>query len=251
MRIITSKRVVPDAHIVRRGASFSLGPWRIGRTRTAGVMPTTTSVFYCLVFAIGLCTAAYIIWWRQNWFDALIAAVAATMILLPFFVRREFAFVADHERDARTNLKAQMLASNERLRLAREHDMAVLSDLRSEATRQLEQAYHDHTRLRLENEQLKAKLLPFSPEGRKREHGRFVSTKQKAPSLTIGSVVVPPERDDTNPAMSIARHAASKRTFVERAESGAPSGAQPNEESDSALLVTIDGIPPVETVYPG
>lgn len=201
-------------------------------------MPLATSAFYCLVLTIGLCTAAYIIWWRQNWFDALIAAVAAAMILVPFFVRREFAFVADLEREAKTGLTAQMLASNERLRLAREHDMAVLSDLRSEATRQLEQAYQDHNRLRVENEQLKAKLLPFSPEGRKREHGRFVSTKQKTPSLTIDSGVVLPKRDETTPAMSIARQAPSK-------------GAKTNRKPGASFLITIDGIPPVETVSPG
>lgn len=208
MRDLTSKRVIPEfgnARFGLSGLSFSLGQWQSGRSRTGRAMPAKTYAFYCLVLAIGLCTAAYTIWWQQNWFDALMAAAAATMILVPFFVRREFEFVAGHQREAKTDLKAQMLAGNDRLRLARENDRAILSDLRAEDTRRMAQAYQDYTQLLLENEQLKAKLLPFSPEGRKRERGRFVSSKENAPRLTIDSVrlLAPPDRDETDASMSI------------------------------------------------
>jgi len=262
---LISKRILPgigNARIAPSGLSFSLGQWRAGRTRAEGAMPATTSAFYCVVLAIGLCTAAYTIWWRQNWFDALLAAAAATMILVPFFVRREFAFVAGHEREAKANLKAQMLASNDRLRLVREHDMAILSDLRAGATRQLERAYQDHTQLQLENEHLKAKLLPFLPEGRKRERGRFVRSKLNAPRLTIDSVgrLVRPDRDETNSAMPIARDDLSKvapgqGAIVPWAKSSGKSplrarSTKTNEECAASFLITIDGVPPFENVFP-
>lgn len=261
MRDIAPQRInsrIRELVIVLRGLSFSFGRWMRNKDHTGPAMPGATCAFYCLVFASGLCMTGYILWRQQNWFAAALAAEAAVMLLVPLFIRREFEFVAALEREGQADLKAQMLASNEMMRLAREKDMAMLTDIRAGDARRLEQAYQDYARLQLENERLKTKLLPFSHQGRMRERGRFVRSRPTEQKLTINSVprLSPPGRTGANSAMIISEGEASRIApgrravvvFAERRAEAPPSprAGKKRDEWDEAFIITIEGSPPLE-----
>ena len=137
-------------------------------------MSRGTQAFYCFIFACGLCVSFYIIWWRQSWFDGAIAAGASCMVLIPLFVRREFAFVEDMERETKANLHAQMLASNEMLRLAREGDKELLLAIQNEHAARLKWWQEEYARAIEHNAILEKRLQPFIREHDKKT-GKFLA----------------------------------------------------------------------------
>lgn len=155
------------------------------KVRKDRVMPASTYAFYCALCACGLIEASYVVlWWGDNWLVAIMSASAAAFVLGPLFVRREFQIVRDIDREAKTDLKAQMLAGNEMLRLARENDAEKLKRQRDEDQKFNKFLFEENAKLIGEVRVLSEKYLPFSPASRKRERGRFVSSKPKA--LTDG-----------------------------------------------------------------
>lgn len=137
------------------------------------VIPANTLAFYSAMFACGLCEAAYVVWWCGDWGVSLMAASATAMILVPLFIGREFRNVAYLEREMAIDLRAQMIAGNERIRLAIEQSDQRMLEFQ-------ESFIEEQRRLRSENELLWEKYLPFAPNARGRgEDGKFVSGKPK------------------------------------------------------------------------
>lgn len=112
-------------------------------------MPAKTFTLYCIVFGLGVALACYVLWWRQTWVDAGIAAFAVILVLFPLFAGREFRFVRLANREHVIDLQAQKIAGNEMLRVARERDRLEMNERTDAWAREYAALASDHATLKL------------------------------------------------------------------------------------------------------
>lgn len=115
----------------------------------------------CLLAAAAL---AYMIYLREAWLDAALAAAAMALLLAPLLQWRERCFVLDLAGKHRVDLRAQMISSNEMLRLTRERDHEHIDALNRQYARLADEVATLHGKLA---------LIP-----QRDQRGRFVKSKQ-------------------------------------------------------------------------
>jgi hypothetical protein len=135
-------------------------------------MPRATAALYVALFIAGVLTAAWAITDGTGWPMFIRAAASILLTTTPFYAWWQYRYAAAMQLDYDSGLRAQMLAGNETLRIARERDrerMAAESDAWNRA----------YAALAAENRQLR-----IARPSRDTATGRFVKAAPMQLTLT-------------------------------------------------------------------
>lgn len=151
-------------------------PFEFRQMRT---MPASTRLLCWLSTIIGSCVWICVAIYTPSLLSLALTTGAVGVVAIAMHIWGLWSFSDDMERERQVELSAQAKAGNDRLRQLREADKALLQQVMDEDRRLAKWLHEDHSRLLGEHHALMEKYAPFDPAQRKREHGRFVSTKPK------------------------------------------------------------------------